>query len=179
MRFPKRDPLQALPGLQLRPKAPQYFRASPDRPTDLSQLAAQLPPSPEAPQHPMAVFRQLLPLPLVTPVKLRPLPLAPFLQFPERLATPPLKLFPVRALLCPLPGHPLPLRAAPPVPARRDRFPLLPLRVHLLPPVPPCRARDPILNPFPLPPPRIVPLPLRAPDLPLLPLVSFRPLREF
>ena len=36
MRFPKRDPLQALPGLQLRPKAPQHFRASPDRPTDLS-----------------------------------------------------------------------------------------------------------------------------------------------
>ena len=76
-------------------------------------------------------------------------------------------------------GAIVPLRAAPPVPARRDRFPLLPLRTHLLPPVPPCRARDPILNPFPLPPPRIVPLPLRAPDLPLLPLVSFRPLREF
>ena len=115
----------------------------------------------------------------MTPVKRRPLPLAPFLQFPERLAPPPLKPLPLRALLCPLPGHPLPLRAAPPVPASRDRFPLLPLRTHLLPPVPPCRARDPILNPFPLPPPRIVPLPLRAPDLPLLPLVSFRPLRKF
>ena len=51
----------------------------------------------------------------------------PFLQFPERLATPPLKLLPIPALLCPLPSHPLP-------------------------PVPPCRARDPILNPFPLPP---------------------------
>ena len=102
MRFPTRDPLQALPGLQLRPKAPQYFRASPDRPADLSQLAAQLPPSPEAPQHPMAVFRQLLPLPLLPPVKLRPLPLAPPLQFPEILPPPLLNPLPVHALLRPL-----------------------------------------------------------------------------
>ena len=40
------------------------------RPTDLSQFATELPPSPEAPQHSMAVFRQLLPLSLLTPVKL-------------------------------------------------------------------------------------------------------------
>ena len=49
----------------------------------------------------------MFPLPLVTPVKRRPLPLAPFLQFPERLATPPLKLLP-------LPALPLALAAASP-----------------------------------------------------------------
>ena len=58
-------------------------------------------------------------------------------------------------------------------------MPLLLLRVHLRPPVPPCRARDSILNPFPLPPPRIVPLPLRTPDFPLHPLVLLGPFRKF
>ena len=145
MRFPQRGPLPPVPSLQLRPKTPQHFRASPDRPADLSHSAAPLPPSPQAPQHSAAVFHQVLPLPLLTPVKRRPLPLVPPLQLPELLPPPPLIPRPVRALLRPLPGHPLPLRSTPSVPARRDRFPLLLLRVHLLPPVPPRRARDLIL----------------------------------
>ena len=72
MRFPQRKPLPALSMLQLLPKAPKHFRASPDRPTDLSQFATELPPSPEAPQHSMAVFRQPLPLSLLMDPGLSP-----------------------------------------------------------------------------------------------------------
>ena len=60
--FPNETRSPPVTVLQLRPKAPQHFLVSPDRPTDLSRSAAQLPPSPQAPQHPTAVFHQVLPL---------------------------------------------------------------------------------------------------------------------
>ena len=99
MGFSQQDTLPPQPVLQLRPKAPQ---------------------------HPTAVFHQVLPLPLVTPVKRRPLPLAPALQLPERLPPPPLIPRPVRALLRPLPSHPLPIRSTPTVPGLPGSLPAAP-----------------------------------------------------
>ena len=87
-----------------------------------------------------------------------------------------LKPRPVRALLRPLPSHPLPL---PSVPLRRDRFPRLPLWTHPLPPPAAPRMPASIHNkPRPHKPPVVVDLPHRAPELPLLPLVIPCPLRE-